>query len=297
MTMMMTKCGYVAIVGRPNVGKSTLLNCVLQQKLCITSSKPQTTRHRILGVQTNAEVQSIYVDTPGIHQRQHRALNRHMNQVAMRSVHGVDVILFLLDARVWKEADAWVLQQLQNVQCPVLLVLNKVDKIADKTWLLPHIDALKARYAFAEIIPISAKTKDNVAALEQAVARYLPQQAHVFAADAVTDRSERFLVAELVREKLFRGLGQELPYSLTVEVESFKEEEKLTRIGVIVWVEKMGQKGIVIGKNGERLKIIATKARTEMETLLQRKVFLQVWVKVKDNWADDERALQSLGYG
>ena len=292
----MNKCGYVAIIGRPNVGKSTLLNRILGQKLCITSDKPQTTRHRILGVKTQDAAQIIYVDTPGIHQGQKKALNRQMNQTALSSINDVDVIVFVIDCRVWKEEDEWVLKKLQHVTCPVILALNKVDRVQDKATLLPQIETLQSQYSFAQIMPISAKSGDNVEALQQMLAGYLPLSEHFFDGDSFTDRSERFLVAELVREKLFRSLGQELPYSTSVGIESFIDEEKITRIHVIIWVEKPGQKAIVIGKKGEKLKSIATQARIDIENLLQRKVFLQTWVKVKDSWADDEHALQSLGY-
>ena len=290
------KCGYIAIIGRPNMGKSTLLNRILEVKLSITSRKPQTTRHQILGVKTTSEGQFIYVDTPGIHSGGKKAINRYMNKAASSVIHDVDVILFLVQALKWTEEDQLVLDKLQHVQAPVLLVVNKVDKLADRDQLLPFLQELSARYSFSNIIPISAKKGDNVAELEQEVLKLLPASPPFFEDDQYTDRSVRFLVAEIIREKLVRELGKELPYQTTVEIERFKEGENITEINAMILVETKGQKVIVIGNKGARLKKIGTQARKDIEKLLGQKVFLQLWVKIKSGWSDNESALRSLGY-
>jgi GTP-binding protein Era len=288
--------GFVALVGRPNVGKSTLLNRLVGQKVSITSRRPQTTRHRILGIKTEDRYQIVFVDTPGLHATQPRAMNRYLNRAAADSLADVDLVVLLTDATRWQEDDEWVLQKLQNLDCPVIAAVNKVDRIADKETLLPFMQMLAGKREFVEIIPLSARTGDSVAALEAAVLRYLPVSPRLYDEDQVTDRSQRFLAAELVREKLFRRLGEEIPYGLTVEIESFKEENKLLRIHALIWVEKASQKPIVIGNKGQLLKEVGRDARRDMEEAFERKVFLQLWVKVKEGWADDERALKSLGY-
>jgi GTP-binding protein Era len=290
-------CGYVAIVGRPNVGKSTLLNRILGQKVSITARKPQTTRHRILGIKTTEFAQTVYVDTPGLHLGGKKAMNRYMNRAAISAIEDVDVIVFIVDGLKWTEEDAYVLEKIMRVNRPVILAVNKVDKITHKDVLLPHIQKLASENNFVEIIPISALKGDNVEELEQTVSNVLPLSHPLFPEDQITDRSERFLAAELIREKLIRLLGQELPYALTVEIEQFKTEKNLLRISALIWVEREGQKKIIIGKHGEQLKLIGQKAREEMEKLFERKIFLQLWVKVRKGWSDDERALRSLGYG
>lgn len=291
-----SRCGYVAIIGRPNVGKSTLLNCILGQKISITSRRPQTTRHRILGIKTVDHFQAVYVDTPGLHLGGKRAMNRYLNRTAASVLAEVDVVVFMVEGLRWTEEDEHVLRLLAPVKVPVILAVNKVDRIADKKALLPHLQALAEKREFAAIVPLSAKNADNVAALERNVLELLPVAEHLFPEDQITDRSERFLAAELVREKLTRRLGQELPYALTVEIQEFKEEGALLRISAIIWVERPGQKKIVIGKGGAVLREVGQKARLDMEKLFDRKVFLQLWVKVKEGWSDDERALRSLGY-
>ncbi len=291
-----TRCGYVAIVGRPNVGKSTLLNRLIGQKLSITSRRPQTTRHQVLGIATEGNVQAIYVDTPGIHKAATRAINRYMNRAAVSVLDDVDVAVFVVDALKWTEDDALVLERLEKAECPVILAVNKVDELADKTKLLPHLQWLSQQREFAEIVPISARGGHNVDLLAQLVAKLLPEQPHVFGPDELTDRSQRFLAAELIREKVMRQLGDEIPYQLAVEIEKFAEEDGLYRINAAILVEKDGQKAIVIGKGGERLKKIGTQARIDMERMFGCKVMLEVWVKVRGGWADDERALKSLGY-
>lgn len=291
-----SRCGYVAIIGRPNVGKSTLLNAILGQKISITSRRPQTTRHRILGIQTIGHSQAVYVDTPGLHLGGKRAMNRYMNRTASSVLGEVDVVVFVVEGLRWTNEDEHVLTLLTAVKVPVILVVNKVDQIADKKALLPHLQVLAAKRDFAAVIPLSAKSKDNVAALEQVVLERLPVSEPFFPEDQITDKSERFLAAELIREKLTRRLGEELPYALTVEIQEFKDEDGLLRISATIWVERPGQKKIVIGKGGTVLKEVGQKARLDMEKLFGHKVFLQLWVKVKEGWADDERALRSLGY-
>lgn len=296
-----SKCGYIAIVGRPNVGKSTLLNHILGQKLSITSRKPQTTRHQIVGVKTQGDTQFIYVDTPGLHQKEAKAINRVMNRSAASALSDVDVIVFVVDRLQWRDDDEWVLQKIKQAKAPVLLVINKVDQIDDKSTLLPHIEQLNEKYAFEQIIPISALKGLQLEDLETAIAGFLPESIHFFAEDQITDRSERFLVAEIVREKIMRQLGDEIPYSLTVEIEQFKintakNGKETANIHALILVERSGQKAIVIGNKGERLKRIGTEARKDIERLLDCKVMLNLWVKVKSGWSDDERALKSLGY-
>lgn len=291
------RCGYVAIVGRPNVGKSTLLNHLLGQKISITSSKPQTTRHRILGIKTDERSQVIYVDTPGIHRKAKKAMNRYMNRVAVASLQDVDLILFVVEALHWEPEDEAVLEKLQKVKVPVMLVVNKVDKIADKRQLLPFLEEVAGRSRFVEVVPISAMRMTDVVHLEQLVKRRLPEHPPVFPPDQLTDRSERFLAAEIVREKLMRLLGQELPYALTVEIERFfVREDGLVEIGAIIWVERPSHKGIVIGKGGRLLRKVGEQARLDLERLVGERVFLQLWVKVKEGWSNDERVLRSLGY-
>lgn len=291
-----SRCGYVAIIGRPNVGKSTLLNCILGQKISITSHKPQTTRHRILGIKTVDDVQTIYVDTPGMHKTSKRALNRQMNRTAQQALDGVDAIGFMVEGLRWTEEDEWILQKLQHVKHPIVLIVNKVDQVKPKTALLPHLSMLQEKLPAAEVIPLSAKNGDNVAALERLFGNFLPLGLHLFPEDQVTDRSERFLAAELIREKLTRFLQQELPYELTVEIEEFKTKNNMLHISAIIWLEKESQKSIVIGKNGAQLKVVGQRSRLDMEKLFDQKVFLRLWVKVKESWSDDERALHSLGY-
>lgn len=294
--MTTTYCGYIALVGRPNVGKSTLLNRILQQKLSITSRKPQTTRHRILGIRTDGEYQFVYVDTPGVHQKIKKAMNRLMNQAALAVLRDVDAIAFVVDGVTWSDEDEYVLKRIKEVDVPCFLVINKVDQIADKTQLLPWLEQMQAKHNFVAMIPLSAKTGIQVDALHEQLKRVLPESPHFFDEDQVTDRSERFLCAELLREKIFRFCGQELPYSTTVDIESFKEEEKIIRIHAVILVDKENHKRMVIGDQGNKLKEMASLARMDMEKLLNKKVFLQCWCKVKSGWSDNEKLLQQLGY-
>ncbi len=290
-------CGFIAFVGRPNVGKSTLLNHLLGQKLSITSRKPQTTRHRIMGIDTFDNNQLIYVDTPGLHKQEPKAINRLMNRAASSSIADVDVVVFIVEPDRWTEDDELVLEHLKTSQRPTILFINKTDKVKDKASLLPQLKSLSEKYDFVHIIPGSALKDQQVDELKQYLIKALPVNAFVFPEDYYTDRSMRFLVAEIIREKLIRQLGDELPYSMTVEIEQFKTDDKgLLRINGLILVERNGQKSIVIGKGGSRLKQVGTDARIDISKLSGQKVHLELWVKVKDGWADDERALRSLGF-
>ena len=296
MTKVDGQCGYIAIVGRPNVGKSTLLNHLLGQKLCITSRKPQTTRHNLLGIKTEGTVQMIFVDTPGIHTNQERAINRVMNRSAASVISDVDVVIFVVDRFDWSDADEYVARYLSSSALPVIVALNKVDMIDDKTELLPHLEFLANKVNASALIPLSALRKTNLNELEEKIKSFIPEQPHIFPEDQITDRSERFLVAEIVREKITRQLGAEVPYQVTVEIERFKVDGKITFIDALILVERDGQKKIIIGTKGERIKKIGEQARVDIESLLGCKVMLKTWVKIRSGWSDDERALRSLGY-
>lgn len=293
-----SRCGYVAIVGRPNVGKSTLLNHILGQKISITSRKPQTTRHRVMGIKTEGNTQTIFVDTPGLHQStdSEKAINRYMNRAASSTITDVDVVIFVVERGKWTDQDDWVLEQVKRADCPVVLVINKVDQIKDKSTLLPYLESCAKKMSFAEIIPLSALNDSNLDPLESALTKRLPEQIHLFPEDQITDRSSRFMAAELVREKIMRQLGEEIPYAMTVEIEQFKDSGKSLHIHALILVEREGQKRIVIGSKGSRLRLIGQEARIDMENMFERKVMLKLWVKVKSGWSDDERALRSLGY-
>ena len=289
-------CGFVAIVGRPNVGKSTLLNHILGQKISITSRKPQTTRHQILGVKTSETAQVIYVDTPGIHNRRGTAINKYMNRAASSVLSDVDIVLFVVQALQWTEEDEIVLSRLENIKVPVLLVVNKVDKVNEKTELLPYIEKISAMREFEKVIPVSALHAQNIDQLEADVYELLPENVAFFPEDQITDRNVRFLAAEIIREKLIRELGQELPYTTTVEIDRFEEEGGMSRIFATIFVESKGQKAIIIGRKGGKLISIGTKARIDIVKMLDGKVYLELWVKVREGWSNDERALSSLGY-
>ena len=289
--------GFVAIVGRPNVGKSTLMNHLIGQKISITSRKPQTTRNRVLGIDTDGLYQTVYVDTPGLHRIEKRAINRLMNRAAESSLGDVELIMWVVDATSWTEDDEMVCAKLKNATAPVVLVINKVDKLDDKDKVLPLIAKLKDQLEFKEIVPVSALRAKNLGVLKRLIKEHLPVGEHCYSEDSVTDRSLRFMCAEIIREKLMRQMGDELPYAASVEIEEYREDEKhITHISAAILVERQGQKKMVIGAGGSRIKLIGTEARHDIEKLIEGKVFLSLFVKVKAGWADDERALKSLGY-
>ena len=292
-----TYCGFVAIVGRPNVGKSTLLNKILGQKISITSRKPQTTRHRIVGIDTEGAWQTVYVDTPGLHQEEKRAINRLMNRAAESSLGDVEMVFFVVDCERWTPDDEMVLEKVKRAGLPTVLVVNKIDRLEDRKMVLPLLQELAGRMNFKDVIPVSAKQNINVDTLKQIARESLPKGEFCFPEDYVTDRSSRFMASEIIREKSMRFMGEELPYSTTVEIERYQIQDNGTvHINALILVERDGQKKMVIGAKGEKLKTIGTEARRDLERLLESKVFLELWVKVKSGWADDERALRSLGY-
>ncbi len=302
------KSGFVAIVGRPNVGKSTLMNHILGQKLSITSRKPQTTRHKIVGIDTREKSQAVFVDTPGMHKKEVRAINKMMNRAASSALRDVNLVLFVIDAQKWTPNDDLVLEKLKNAEMPVILVINKIDTFENKNSTLPLIQERAKLMNFAEIVPVSALRASNLEHLRDTIEHYLPFQPPLYALDQITDRSERFLASEVIREKIMRQLGEELPYDLTVQIESFNTEaatihEKTGRpkpactyIDATIFVDRQGQKAIVIGEKGAKLKKIGIDARADMEKMFEQKIMLTLWVKVKGGWSDDERALKSLGY-
>lgn len=292
-----TYCGFIAIVGRPNVGKSTLMNRLIQQKISITSRKPQTTRHRILGIHTEVPYQWIYVDTPGITLKQERNLNKLMNKTAQNAFVDVDAIVFVVDSTHWTEADAWILSKIKYAKAPCFLVINKADKIKDKSVLLPLLDTMQSKYTFQAMIPLSAKTGNRVEILQETLKVCLPKSPYLFDPEQVTDRNLRFICAELLREKIFRLCGDELPYATNVFIESYQEDNKLVRIHAMIWVDKENHKRMIIGEQGQKLKEIATTARLDMEQSIGKPVFLKCWCKVKSGWSDNNKLLQQLGYG
>ncbi|MCO6544295.1 MAG: GTPase Era [Gilliamella sp.] len=298
MTETTQHCGFVAIVGRPNVGKSTLLNQLLGQKISITSRKAQTTRHRIVGIDTQDNDQIIYIDTPGLHIEEKRAINRLMNRAASSSIGDVELVIFVVEGTHWNDDDEMVVNKLKDCKSPVLLVINKIDNVTDKTQLLPHIQAISQKINFLDVVPISAEKGEGVDIIKDIVKKHLPEGEHHFPEDYITDRSQRFMASEIIREKLMRFLGDELPYSVTVEIEQFKVDGRngMYRINGLILVERDGQKKMVIGNKGEKIKKIGIEARKDMQSFFDNKVHLELWVKVKAGWADDERALRSLGY-
>ena len=290
------RCGYVAILGRPNVGKSTLLNQLLGFKLSITSRKPQTTRHQILGIRTLDGDQIIYVDTPGMHLSNKRAINRYMNHAAKSATSDVDLIIFVTDRTSWTDEDELVAKSIEEAGAPAILVINKIDLVPKKNDLIPHLSKLINLPGVVDTVPLSALRCENLDSLENLILKYLPKSQHYFSDDQFTDKSERFLVAEIIREKIMRQLGDEIPYSVAVEIEEFKERKRITHISALIWVERKGQKKIIIGENGEKLRTIGRDSRLDIESLLNCKVMLNLWVKVKSGWSNDERVLSSLGY-
>ena len=302
------KSGYVAIVGRPNVGKSTLMNHLLGQKLSITSRKPQTTRHRIHGILTTPQMQAVFVDTPGIHHKEVRAINERMNKAAVSALVDVDLVLFVVDSDQWRDDDLLTLQKLGETNLTVVLVINKADTIKDKGSILPLIESYHDSFDFADIVPVSALRNQNLDRLQEVIAKHLPVGTPIYDSDQITDRSERFLASEIIREKIMRSAGDEVPYDLTVQIDAFKDEaahidpktkrrrKAVTFIDATIFVERDGQKAIVIGDKGQRIKQVGMEARQDMEQLFDKKIMLTLWVKVKKGWSDDERALSSLGY-
>ena len=291
-----TRCGYVAIVGRPNVGKSTLLNHLMGFKLSITSRKPQTTRHNVLGILTESNSQIVFVDTPGMHSQQDKALNRYMNKAAGTAVRDVDAIVFVVDRDKWSDGDELVADRVFASNIPVIVAVNKMDRIEDKKSLLPYLETLSKRFPQAEIVPMAALQGQNLDQLKNLIETYLPENPFFYPEDQVTDRSQRFIASEIVREKITRQLGDELPYEITVEIEEWRREGAVIHISALILVERKGQKKILIGDAGQRIKKIGQQARLDMENLFESKVMLNLWVKVKAGWSDDERALKSLGY-
>ncbi len=292
----MTRFGFVALVGRPNVGKSTLLNHILGFKLSITSRKPQTTRHRVLGIWTEGDVQLAFVDTPGMHTDQPKAMNRMMNQTAEQALKGVDAVAMLTEGTRWTDLDERVYQKLAQVECPKFWVINKVDQLADKNELLPHIEQVIQTHSFDEVFPLSALRNINLDPLISILQKAVPEGPFLYDSEQITDRSERFLAAEIVREQIMRQLGDEVPYETTVEIETFERSDDRVGIHALISVEREGQKAILVGESGGRLKQIGTEARIRLEDLLDAKVALKLWVKVRASWSNDERALKSLGY-
>ena len=291
------RCGLVAVVGRPNVGKSTLVNCLVGKKISIVSPKPQTTRTRVLGIRTDADAQVVYIDTPGLHGGGQNLLSRYMNRAARGGLEGANCVLLLVAASGWTEGDSHVLAILRERSTPVILVINKIDRLRNRSALLPFMNRALTHMKFAEIVPVSAATGENMADLGQTVIHYLPVQPALFPQHQTTDRSERFVASELVREQVFRAMKQEVPYAIAVGIETFERSEKLLRVEAVIWVEKTSQKGIVIGHGGERLKLLGTRAREDMEKLFGTKVHLELWVRVREDWADSETVLRSLQYG
>ncbi len=289
------RTGYIAIVGRPNVGKSTLLNNLIGQKISITSKKAQTTRHRINGILTDEQSQFVFIDTPGFQLKHTNRLNSVMNRSVKQSMQGVDVVIFVIEAIRFDERDRLVLKLLPT-GTPVILVINKIDQLTDKSRLLPFLEKMAKEFHFAALVPVSAEQKMQLAELISVIRAYLPENQPLFSEGEITDRSERFIAAELVREKLFRLLGEEIPYSTSVAIDKFTIEGDLRKIYACIIVDRINQKPIIIGKNGEKLKIIATQARKDMEKVFGSKVYLEIWVKVKSGWADDAWMLKSLGY-
>jgi len=290
------KTGMVSLIGKTNVGKSTLLNQLVEQKVSITSRKPQTTRQRLLGIKTEGSNQIIYVDTPGFHQGHKRALNKFMNKTALSSIEGVDIVLFVVDALNFSVTDEHLLSQISTKDNQVMLVINKIDKVAKKEKLIPFVEEVTKLFPFSEVIPISALKRKNIDILEKEITKRLPVGAHLYPEDQIADSSERFLTSEIIREKCISRVGDEIPYRLSVVIDNFKEEDKLITIDGTIYIEKSSQKGIVIGEQGKRLKAIGTAARKDLERMLGNKVMLRLWVKVKKDWTNDRSALNFMGY-
>ena len=290
------KTGFVSIIGRTNVGKSTLINSLIKQKISITSRKPQTTRNRLVGIKTQGVYQALLVDTPGFHRGHKRALNRHMNRLALSSLYGVDTVLFMVEALKWQEDDDFILEKLPKDETKIILTINKVDRISNKQELLPFIKKISSKKEFLDVIPISALKGFNIKELEESMFDSLPQGEHLYPHDQVADVSERFLSSEVIREKCITRVGDEIPYRINVTIDEFKEKKDIVFIDATLYVEKKSQKGIVIGQQGRKLKSIGIAARKELEDMLQKKIMLKLWVKVKKNWTDNEALISLMGY-
>ena len=288
--------GFIAVIGRPNVGKSTLINELIGQKLSITSHRPQTTRHRIHAIDTQTNHQMIFVDTPGIHIGNKKAINSYMNKTASSSLSEVDMILWLVEVLKWTKEDERVMEHLTKIEVPIILCVNKIDNLNNKDEILPYLENLGEKFQANEVFPLSAFKKNHTNDLRKLILKHLPQQEALFESDYVTDRSQRFVVAEFIREKLIRNLSNELPYDITVEIEKFDLDGQMYRISARIFVDKPSQKSIVIGDKGKMLKQIGEQSRVSIEGFLERKVFLELWVKVRQGWSNDKRALASLGY-
>lgn len=292
----LSHCGYVTIIGRPNVGKSTLLNNLLGQKLSITSRKPQTTRRQVIGISTENNHQIIYIDTPGMQDAPTNAMNRYMNKEATNAISGVDVMIYMVEALKWTALDEHVLSLIKDKVFPVILVINKIDKVKDKEAMLPYLKKLSEKMNFKEVIPLSALSKNSLIPLRNCIQSLLPTAAFQYPDDQVTDKSQRYFAAEFIREKLIKRLGKELPYTTTVTIDEFIEKDKIIHINATIWVASKGQKSIVIGQKGAGLKAVGEQARKDLEQMFESKVFLTTWVKVKDKWMDNELAIKQLGF-
>lgn len=290
------RCGFAGVVGRPNVGKSTLINAILRRKISITSPKPQTTRHRVLGIKTTSDAQIVFVDTPGINYAEKRALNRYMNRAAHGAIEDVDVLLFVVEAMKWTPQDQRVEERIKASERPTILVINKVDQVRPRSKLLPFMEEVARQHGFDEIVPISARNGENLEQLESLIKLRLPQSERLFPEDMFTDRGQQFVAAELIREKLILRLDEEVPYRLSVEIEDMSVRRDILHVSAIIWVERPGQKAIVISRKGELLKQVGTAARLDMQKLFGQRVDLRLWVKVKDGWSDNDKALAALGY-
>ncbi|HET7395966.1 MAG TPA: GTPase Era [Gammaproteobacteria bacterium] len=289
------RCGFIAIAGRPNVGKSTLINALVGHKVSIVSPKPQTTRHRVLGIHNTDTSQLIFVDTPGIHDGGKRVLNRRMNRSAANAISDADMVLLMVEALRWTEQDDWVLRQCVQTKRPLGVIVNKIDTLQSSTQLLPYLQALQSKAEFIFMVPVSARDHDNLEELEQLVTQQLPESPALYPREQVTDQTQTARAAEFIREQLMLALQQEVPYSIAVQVDEFVDEAKLLRISATIWVEREGQKAIVIGHDGALLKKVGRGARLELQKIFGKKIFLQLWVKVRENWADDERSLRQFG--
>ncbi|UJF24813.1 GTPase Era [Suttonella sp. R2A3] len=293
----LTRAGYIAVVGRPNVGKSTLINHLIGQKIAITSNKPQTTRHALLGIYTRGETQIVFVDTPGIHDERKKAINRQMNRAAWQSMEYVDAIIHVSEFARWTAEDTHIAESINALKLPKIHVLNKIDRCKDKSTLFSALSEIQERADWQEIVPVSAQHEHNLDALENSLAQYMPEQPWLFPEEQITTAGMRFMAAEIIREKLFRYLHQELPYELGVIIERYSEEDSMIQIDATILVERASQKGMVIGKGGKTLKLVGQRARGDLETLVDKKVMLRTWVKVRENWRDDDQIIQSMGYG